>query len=57
MEEITGTVMQNADNARRANQLSSSAFEVAARGGKMVMQAVATMDSINSWKRPMPAPG
>jgi methyl-accepting chemotaxis protein len=51
MEEVTGTVMQNADNVRQANQLSSSAFEVAARDSKMVMQVVATMGSITESSR------
>jgi methyl-accepting chemotaxis protein len=48
MEQLTGTVMQSADSARQANQLASSAAEVAARGGAVVAQVVATMDEINN---------
>ena len=48
MHELTSTVNQNADNARRANQLAISASEVAVKGGAVVSQVVATMDSINA---------
>ncbi|MDN2710037.1 methyl-accepting chemotaxis protein [Janthinobacterium sp. SUN118] len=48
MEELTGTVKQNADNARQANQLALSAAEVAGKGGKVVAQVVETMSSINA---------
>ena len=48
MEQLTGTVKQSADSARQANQLANSAAEVAARGGVVVSQVVATMDDINS---------
>jgi methyl-accepting chemotaxis protein len=48
MEELTSTVKQNADNARQANVLASSASEVAIKGGTVVSQVVATMDSINA---------
>jgi methyl-accepting chemotaxis protein len=48
MEQLTGTVKQSADSARQANQLANSAAEVAARGGTVVSQVVATMDDINS---------
>jgi Methyl-accepting chemotaxis protein (MCP) signalling domain len=41
-------VKQSADSARQANQLASSAAEVAARGGSVVSQVVATMDEINA---------
>jgi methyl-accepting chemotaxis protein len=47
MEELTGTVRQNADNARQANVLAESASEVAVRGGAVVAQVVETMASIN----------
>ncbi|MCS0661178.1 methyl-accepting chemotaxis protein [Massilia terrae] len=47
MEELTSTVRQNADNARQANQLSIAASEVAAQGGVVVGQVVATMGSIH----------
>ena len=48
MEQLTGTVKQSADSARQANQLASSAAEVAARGGSVVSQVVSTMDEINA---------
>jgi methyl-accepting chemotaxis protein len=47
MEELTGTVRQNADNARQANALAESASNVAQRGGAVVAQVVQTMASIN----------
>ena len=47
MEELTGTVRQNADNARQANVLAESASQVAVRGGAVVAQVVETMASIN----------
>ncbi|MNM08906.1 Methyl-accepting chemotaxis protein I [compost metagenome] len=48
MEELTGTVKQNADNARQANQLAQSAADVAGKGGSVVAQVVETMTSINA---------
>ena len=48
MQELTSTVNQNADNARRANQLALSASEVAVKGGAVVAQVVDTMESINA---------
>jgi methyl-accepting chemotaxis protein len=48
MEQLTVTVRQSADSARQANALASSAAEVAARGGVVVSQVVATMDDINT---------
>jgi methyl-accepting chemotaxis protein len=48
MEELTSTVKQNADNAKRANQLALGAADVAARGGAVVQQVVATMSSIEA---------
>jgi methyl-accepting chemotaxis protein len=47
MEELTTTVKQNADHAARANQLAISASGVASQGGKVVMEVVETMKSIN----------
>ncbi len=47
MARLTQTVNQTADSARTANQLASSASEVAARGGSVVAQVVSTMDEIN----------
>jgi len=48
MEELTATVKQNADNAKRANQLALGAAEVAGQGGHVVEQVVATMASIET---------
>jgi len=48
MEQLTSTVRQNADNARQANTLAQSASEVAAKGGTVVTQVVATMGAINT---------
>jgi methyl-accepting chemotaxis protein len=47
VEELTGTVRQNADNARQANQLSIAASGVATEGGAVVSQVVQTMGAIN----------
>ncbi|WUR13105.1 methyl-accepting chemotaxis protein [[Empedobacter] haloabium] len=46
MEELTSTVRQNADNARQANVLVTSAAEHANQGGTVVGQVVQTMGSI-----------
>jgi methyl-accepting chemotaxis protein len=51
MEELSATVRQNADNAKRANQLAQSASTVAIRGGEVVNQVVATMKGINDSSR------
>jgi methyl-accepting chemotaxis protein len=51
MEELTGTVASSVDNARQANQLASGASEVAAKGGDMVTQVVATMNDIQASSR------
>jgi methyl-accepting chemotaxis protein len=51
MHELTATVNQNADDARRANQLAMSASEVAVKGGAVVSQVVDTMASINASSR------
>ena len=48
MEELTSTVKQNADNARQANQLAQGAAGVAAQGGDVVQQVVATMSAIEA---------
>jgi methyl-accepting chemotaxis protein len=48
MDKLTGTVKQNADNARQANQLAQSAAAVAGKGGTVVAQVVDTMSSINA---------
>jgi methyl-accepting chemotaxis protein len=47
MEELNGTVKQNADNARQANQLAESASATAVRGGDVVAQVVDTMAAIS----------
>ncbi|HYD94556.1 MAG TPA: methyl-accepting chemotaxis protein [Noviherbaspirillum sp.] len=47
MEELTGTVKQNADNANQANQLALTASSVAGKGGAVVGEVVQTMGSIN----------
>ncbi|WP_419964657.1 methyl-accepting chemotaxis protein [Pelomonas cellulosilytica] len=46
MAQLTGTVRQSADNAQTANQLASSAADVAHRGGSVVQQVVSTMTDI-----------
>ena len=48
MEELTSTVRQNADNARQARQLASSASDVAIKGSSVVSEVVATMEVINA---------
>lgn len=47
MEQMTGTVKNNADNAVQANELASSARDQAERGGAVVSQTVAAMAEIN----------
>jgi len=51
MEELTSTVRQNADNARQANSLVSSASEQAHKGGQVVGEVVSTMGSITQSSR------
>lgn len=46
MEELTSTVKQNADNARQANQLVTTASDLAVKGGEVVGNVVQTMASI-----------
>jgi len=48
MEELTSTVKQTSDSAQTANQMATSAAEVAARGGEVVSQVVSTMQDINA---------
>lgn len=48
MEDLTAMVKASADHARHANQMAGSAAEVAARGGAVVSQVVATMEDINA---------
>lgn len=51
MEQLTGTVRQNADNATHANQLAGDASRVAERGSSVVKQVVVTMGEINTSSR------
>jgi methyl-accepting chemotaxis protein len=51
MEELTSTVRQNADNARQANALVSTASSQAEQGGKVVGEVVATMGAISESSR------
>ncbi|PPQ26227.1 methyl-accepting chemotaxis protein [Rhodopila globiformis] len=51
MEELTNTVRQNAENAQQANKLTSSASEVAIKGGSVVAEVVQTMDGITHASR------
>ena len=51
LEALTATVRHNADNARQANGLALSAADVAARGGRIVADVVATMGSIGDSSR------
>jgi methyl-accepting chemotaxis protein len=48
MEELATTVQQNADSARQVDALVKGAAEVAARGGAVVGDVVATMASIGA---------
>ncbi|MFY7867053.1 methyl-accepting chemotaxis protein [Roseateles sp.] len=51
MLQLTSTVRQTSDSAMTANQLASSAAEVAQRGGAVVGQVVSTMDEISASSR------
>ena len=51
MMQLTGTVRQTADSAATANQLASSAAEVAQRGGVVVSEVVSTMEDISASSR------
>jgi methyl-accepting chemotaxis protein len=53
MEQITAAVGHTADSARTANQLVSSANDVARRGGSVVSNVVSTMDDIHAGSRRM----
>jgi methyl-accepting chemotaxis protein len=48
MEQLASTVKSNADTARQATQLANGASDVAARGGEVVGQVVATMQDISA---------
>jgi methyl-accepting chemotaxis protein len=51
MEEISVTVKNNAENATRANNLTSATRDVADRGGKVVSEAVSAMTRIEESSR------
>ncbi|MBR7777678.1 methyl-accepting chemotaxis protein [Undibacterium rugosum] len=51
MEQITATVRQNADNAKQANTLVTSASQFAIKGGEEVGKVVDTMNSIKESSR------
>ena len=51
MEEITSTVRKNAENAREANVLATTASDVASKGGAVVGQVMGTMDLISESSR------
>ena len=46
MEQMASTIKQNAENAQQANQLSTSARDVAMRGGNIVENAISAMSRI-----------
>ncbi len=48
LQGLTGTVRQSADNARQASALAGGAVDVAAQGGRVVNEVVATMALINA---------
>ncbi len=51
MEALTVAVRENAENARRANELAGSAAMLASKGGQAVERAVLTMDQIKASSR------
>jgi methyl-accepting chemotaxis protein len=51
VEQLTGNVRSSADAAAQANQLATSAADVAQRGGTVVSQVVSTMDDIHASSR------
>jgi methyl-accepting chemotaxis protein len=51
LEELTGIVRQNADNARQANELVIATSGVALRGGEVVGAVVGTMNGIRDSSR------
>jgi methyl-accepting chemotaxis protein len=48
VEELSGSVRQNAAHAHEADQLAQTASSVATRGGKVVAEAVSTMHHIST---------
>jgi methyl-accepting chemotaxis protein len=53
MEELAATVSQNSQNARRADQLTQSAAEVAIKSGESVSEVVTAMAAISDASRQM----
>ena len=51
MEELTSTVKQNAESAHHASKLVLSTADIAANGGEIVGQVIATMGSIKESSR------
>ena len=51
MHELAGTVKQNFDSGKHANDLAESASQVALKGGAVVQQVVHTMEAINASSR------
>jgi methyl-accepting chemotaxis protein len=51
MQELSTAVKNNADTAREANQMASSASEAAIKGGVVVGQVVSTMEEITASSR------
>jgi methyl-accepting chemotaxis protein len=49
IEELSATVRQNADNAKDADQVASSARDAAAEGGAIVDQAISAMTDIEEF--------
>ncbi|MDP1687377.1 methyl-accepting chemotaxis protein [Hydrogenophaga sp.] len=47
IEQLNGSMRQTSDSARQASQMAVTNADVAARGGEVVGQVVATMDEIN----------
>ncbi|WP_284618593.1 methyl-accepting chemotaxis protein [Aquabacterium humicola] len=48
MEQMTATVKNNADTASQANELSGTASDAAAAGGRAVSEVISTMDDISA---------
>jgi methyl-accepting chemotaxis protein len=51
MEQLTATVQQNAENARKAKQFVTAASESATKGGQVVSDVVDTMQAIKDSSR------
>ena len=47
MQELTGAVNHNAENAAKANELSLTASQIAGRGGTVVSEVITTMQGIS----------